>query len=816
MKSKATSSIYPFTLIPRTLILLNLILVVNFTRAAVTVTITSHTNTSCSGYSDGTATATASGGTAPYTYSWSPAGGSAAVGTSMAAGTYTCTVHDAIGLAGTATVIITSPVPLTGPPTVVNVSCYGGNNGTSHINATGGTAPYTYSWYGGGTITSGQGTSTISGLTQSWYVCSLSDSHGCSATCSTTVSQPSAALIASLTSTNETCYGGANATATATASGGTPGYTYSWVPSGATIASPTNLTAGTYTCNLTDYNGCLYSSTVTITQPFKITDTMASKTNVLCNGANTGMASVSIIYGTSPYTYSWMPGRTSDTLGNITAGTYTCHVTDNAGCTVAFTQTITQPPAIVPNPVVQNVSCNGFCDGKIKLLVTGGTTPYYYSWSNASQPVDSAFGLCQGSYTVAIIDSNGCNKSTPLNISQPAILAINHVSFGSGCGICNGQVTTSPTGGTAPYVYSWFPGSMTTPNLTALCGGIYSCTVTDSKGCAQQDSANISQPVSPVIKGTVTAQISGAVNSGWVYLVDYSVVHQRQMIVDSVALTAGGKYIFSNSIGGQFLVYAEANIGTYPNTLRTYSLQADKWTSAAIINAACAVTDTGVNINMYEILPTTGSGTLSGLVKQGPGYVARMIPGHPVILAPGDPVPGLDVNLEQHPGGIIVSHTTTGSLGGYTFANVPPGTYDIFVDIPGLGMTSAYTRTVSGSSTYTNLNYRVDSTHIYPDSVATGILDPLISHNQNSMSVSPNPFHEQLNIQYSIEEDGVVYLELFDMLGEKVAESVHQHLSTGTYTYSISKAECNLVPGVYFLKANIGTQQLIQKVINLR
>src|SRR6185312_10668048 len=129
------------------------------------------------------------------------------------------------------------------------------------------------------------------------------------------------------------CNGGNTGSATVTAAGGVPAYNYNWTPSGGTNATASNLTAGTYTCTVTDANGCSATSSITLTQPATLTANITATTHELCNGASTGSSTVTAGGGTVAYTYAWAPsGGTNATASNLSASTYTVTVTDANGC----------------------------------------------------------------------------------------------------------------------------------------------------------------------------------------------------------------------------------------------------------------------------------------------------------------------------------------------------------------------------------------------------------------------------------------------------------------------------------------------------
>jgi sugar lactone lactonase YvrE len=287
------------------------------------------TNVACNGGSNGSASVTVSNGTTPYTYSWS-GGGTNTTKTGLSAGTYTITVTDNVGVTGSATVSITQPSALNVTPTVTNnVSCNGGNNGSVSSTPSGGTSPYTYSWSGGGT------NSTKTGLSIGTYTISITDNNGCTATNTATISQPSTLIVTANVITNVSCYGESNGIISATPSGGTIPYTYSW-SGGGTNSTKTGLSIGTYTISITDNNGCTASSSATITQPAVLKDSLAS-IGYPHGYTGTGSASIGVRGGTPPYTYTWNPNVSSTaSAAGLTERNYTVTVNDKNACSFAI------------------------------------------------------------------------------------------------------------------------------------------------------------------------------------------------------------------------------------------------------------------------------------------------------------------------------------------------------------------------------------------------------------------------------------------------------------------------------------------------
>jgi len=467
--------------------------------SALVASASSQTNVSCNGGSNGSATVAVTGGAGGYTYSWSPSGGTAATATGLSAGIYTVTVTDANSCVTTQSFTITQPTALSASTSQTNVSCNGGSNGTATVVATGGVGSYTYSW-----APSGGTGATASGLVAGSYTVTITDANSCQITRTFTIIQPPVLVANASAQTNVSCNGGSNGSATVGVVGGTPGYTYSWAPSGGTAATASGLSAGTYTVTVTDANSCTSTQSFTISQPTALVASASSQTNVSCNGGSNGSATVTATGGAGGYTYSWAPsGGTAATATGLAAGTYTVTVTDANSCVTTQSFTITQPTALVASASAQtNVSCNGGFNGSATVAVTGGTGSYTYLWAPSGGTAATATGLVAGSYTVTVTDANGCMATQSFTITQPTVLvasasAQTNVSCNGGS---NGSATIAVTGGAGGYTYSWLPSGGTAATATGLAAGTYTVTVTDANGCTASQSFTITQPT--VLDGT--------------------------------------------------------------------------------------------------------------------------------------------------------------------------------------------------------------------------------------------------------------------------------------------------------------------------
>ncbi|MDQ1161099.1 aminopeptidase-like protein [Chryseobacterium sp. SORGH_AS 447] len=483
------------------------------TQPTALVAATSQTNIACNGGATGIAGITVSGGTAPYTYSWSPTGGTAAIATGLSAGTYTVTVTDANGCTLSRNFTITQPASaVSGTTVVTNVACNGASNGAINLTPTGGTAPYTFNWGGGVT------TEDRTGLAAGTYTVIITDANGCTATVNATVTQPASAVSGTTVVTNVACNGASNGAINLTPAGGTAPYTFNW-GGGVTTEDRTGLAAGTYTVVITDANGCTATVNATVTQPASAVSGTTVVTNVACNGASNGAINLTPAGGTAPYTFNWGGGVTTEDRTGLAAGTYTVLITDANGCTATVNATVTQPASAVSGTtVVTNVACNGASNGAINLTPAGGTAPYTFNWGGGVTTEDRT-GLAAGTYTVIITDANGCTATVNATVTQPAsAVSGTTVITNVACnGASNGAINLTPAGGTAPYTFNWGSG-VTTEDRTGLTAGTYTVIITDANGCTATVNATVTQPASAISGTTVVTNVAcngasnGAIN----------------------------------------------------------------------------------------------------------------------------------------------------------------------------------------------------------------------------------------------------------------------------------------------------------------
>ncbi len=564
----------------------------------------------CNGDCNATATATVNGGTAAFVFDWSP-GSPLGDGTSgissLCAGTYSLTVTDANFCTSSNSVTITQPPTLTIVSNAVNVTCFGLCNGSVAVIAGGGSPGYTYSWAPGG-----ETTSSITNQCAGSYTITVRDTKGCTISNVVTITQPTAFSANPSLINNVTCSGACDGSVTATPTGGTVPYTYSWFPGGQTTNLLSNQCAGTYTITVKDSNLCSSAVPITITQPALLSTSISSSTSS-CNICN-GTATASVAGGSGPYTYLWMPtGQTNQSANGLCPNvTYTITVTDKNNCTASSSVTILPTVNISITTSNTTLSCFGACDGSATASAAGGTLPYNYLWQPGNQTTQTVSNLCAGTYTINASDATGCFNTTTVTFTNPPVLNVTNSNTNASCGnVCDGTATVNPTGGTGAYTYLWMPTSQTIQTATALCVGNYTVTVTDVNGCTATSTIGITQPTTIVDNVTITKASCLTANGSI-----------------SVAPTGGGGgYLYLWSTGATTNSISSLFAGTY--TLTITDNASCSYTFNYILNNTNSPSLSMVHTNVSCNNACDGTATVTASAGAG-GYIYDWSPGAPI------------------------------------------------------------------------------------------------------------------------------------------------------------------------------------------
>ncbi len=421
---------------------------------------------------------------ANYTLTGLPANGATCTVTAMFSANPTCKL----------TQNFTAPLPVSlSFSAVTNLICFGSSSGSATVNALNGIAPYAYSWSPGG-----QTTQIATGLSAGTYTVMVTATGGCVAIDSVTIANFPQVLDSVTSITNIDCFGNNTGSASDSVLSGSPPYTYLWNPGGQTTSTATGLSEGTYTLTITDSVGCTLIDSVIITSPLALSHTITPVTNVTCFGFGDGTATINVSGGTPIYTYSWSNSQTSQNAIGLDTGTYTIVVTDLHLCSFTDSVTITSPlPLTHSFSGIANVDCFGNPTGAATVNVSGGTIPYSYSWNSIPvQTTLTADTLYAGTFTVTVLDSNGCSFADSVVITTPTGLGLFSPTISDVyCyGDSTGFATVTAFGGTPGYGYLWTPTSQTSSTATGLALGVYTVVITDTLGCLISTLVQITEP----------------------------------------------------------------------------------------------------------------------------------------------------------------------------------------------------------------------------------------------------------------------------------------------------------------------------------
>jgi hypothetical protein len=379
---------------------------------AQTLTVTISVTTQPCNTNNGEATATVTGGIPPYSVSWY--GGSGMTtgnpATNLAAGTYSVYASDNFGHYGYTSINI-GIIQMDSLQSVPDTCNHGVGSLTAFIS--GGTAPFTYAW-SNITNVSSSNTNTNSNLNgNNSYPIVITDAAGCVLSFNTDSSGQNfyvSNFSPVQTTTSSTACNCNDGTATVIPSNGTAPYSYLW---NTTPPQSTQTAIGLdalvyYNATVIDAAGCTASAWAYVNPGPAYIQSTATVNNTTCP-YTTGSIALNVSGGTPPYSYLWNPGQTTANISGLAAGTYTCQITDAAGCTVTRHKTVYLLSPINIGFTSQLPTCTN-ADGILVANASGGTPPYTYHWSD-NQTTQTAGGLAQGYYWVQVTDQNGCYQN---------------------------------------------------------------------------------------------------------------------------------------------------------------------------------------------------------------------------------------------------------------------------------------------------------------------------------------------------------------------------------------------------------------------
>jgi PKD repeat protein len=774
----------------------------NLTDAPVSANVTASQTTACVGSSI-TFNSNATNATG---YEWYTTGGTPATATTAnttvtysTPGTYTAYLVAAGACDGNYidSVQVTISSGFTVNPNITQPTC-AGNDGAISISVSGSAGPFNYSIDNG---TSFQPTNTFSGLSPGTYSIVVNAANGCSGTASATLNPSAVAPTVSTTTTSPGC-GVSDGSITASATGGATPYQYS-INGGAfgTNNVFTGLAAGSYTIMVEDNNGCQGTTSVSLSSAGGPV-VSATSTAVSCLNGNNGSVTISATGGTAPYSYS-IDGTnfvSTATFSNLTAGTYTVYVEDNASCTGSSSVTVSQPTTGVTHTAnVTNASC-GNSNGTISVTATGGATPYAYSLNGgAPQPSGNFTALAAGSYTVQVTDNNGCTSTLSNHtITGGTAMAANATSTNETCLDANGSITVTATGGTTPYQFSINGGStfQANGNFANLGAGSYNIVVQDGNGCSANTTAGITNT------GGFTLTITG----------NQTICFGNSATITSGGAGVGGSYSWDNGLGTgsthtvspsattSYTVIAQdaagcTETGTTTITVQTIPSVTVTPTSPTVCSgnsitltadgAQSYVWNTGASTPSITVTPTSQTTYTvigqNGSCSGSPVQTTVQVSTSPTVVAGSDVTSiavGGTVNFNNF-GSVATSYSWDFGDGQSSSQGIVSHTYNV----PGT-YTVVLTGTIGDCSETSTLTIQVGPLRVDQLSL------------ENSISVYPNPSNGQFTLKIDLIESQIINVELYNTIGQIITTRSVNHTTSSVLNFDIT----NEANGFYFIK----------------
>ncbi len=457
-------------------------------------------NLFCNKDNSGSINSSVTGGIAPFNFNLNPGNKNNTNGffNLLSANTYTLTAIDANSCSTTTIATITEPLPVVlSSLNIPTINCFGNFTNVS-ATASGGVGTLNY-FFNALSNTSGQFVNVAAGI----YTLTIKDAKNCKIDSILNIMQPNSLLVDTVSVKHINCNGLNNGIINVLAQGGNGGYSYQAGALSNTSGNFTNLTANTYTINVTDNKGCSKSITQTITEPLALVINNVTTTTVSCFNGNDGALNLSVLGGFPNYTYTLLPQNINSTVGNFTnlvSTTYTILAKDNNLCSVTTIINITQPNAILFSPpIVKNITCFGGSDGFVNTSANGGIGNLMYSIDNFATTNNSgAFNNLQAAtYTVYVKDSKNCSTSTLVTLSQSSPIKIDSIAniLPQCYGLPNGKIFLKASGGKGQLTIKFNNVSYINPiTLNNLKAGNYYFEFLDSLGCFKDTSIVLTEP----------------------------------------------------------------------------------------------------------------------------------------------------------------------------------------------------------------------------------------------------------------------------------------------------------------------------------
>ncbi len=631
-------------------------------------------------------------------------------------------------------------------------------------------------------------------------------------------------------------------------------FTYNW-NTGPGSDSLLNLSPGNYKVTITDSYGCSASAqAVVITSGTPVT--LQSHTAEASCGLSNGTIYVQTTTGSSPFNYQWNTGAATDTLANVSAGSYTITATGNDGCSASRTINLASAGAgVVLSYNSLNASC-GKNNGSISLTVDSGTAPFNYDW-NTGTGTTMLYDLGPGTYTVTVTGAANCSAVLSASIiSTGNSLSLQIDSANASCSANNGSITIIPTSGTAPFTFVWSTGG-TNDTLANLSPGTYAVTITDSTGCTASASTNIISTSNIALQWDSVNATCGESNGSIIITATsgtapFTYQWNTGYSSDTLLNIAAGLYIVTvtdfsgcsntasisiSTIGGPILqldsvtgacannngsISVTTTSGTAPFTYSwnngqsastathlsagTYTLTvSDQTGCVSTLSATVNAIDSNATITTPKTVFCAGD---SVIICASPGYTGyRWNTGQTGMCVPATE-PGLYVvtvslgancifvsnQIEME---VLGSPSISVSISGDTLVNYGSAGSQWYLNGTAIsGATdSAFIATQPG--VYTVVSTNDSGCTSLSNSFTVSLTDVAGVQQADGMRIYPDPVYDNLNISYILKETTNLHISICDVTGRQVKEVLNEKQAQGNYIQQVNTN--TLSSGVYIL-----------------
>ena len=448
----------------------------------------------CFGEQSGAIRVKAQGGKAPYNYKWSDNTLQGAEVDGLGSGIYSVTISDASGLSQVLEYELADPQKLEVVFLQEAPASSYARDGQAFADASGGTPPFTYLW------SDGTRNARAKKLLHGNHSVTVTDANGCTATAAGVISEDILPLEVSIELVRPlTCFEDRNGEIRVVMKGGKTPYNYKWSDNLLSSTDLSKLGVGTYTITVNDATGETKTAEIELTAPPPLSAQLRQEAPATANG-NDGRAIVEVSGGTPPYTYTWSNGSSSARVDDLSGGATSVTVSDANGCTAIAETDIREDilPLQAEIEAVTPLKCFGETNGELRVVLSGGKTPYRFVWDQPSLDGPEGKNLSAGTYKVTVSDASGLTRALEYRLKAPENLEVDILQEAPASANGNdGRAFANTKGGTPPYTYQWDNGTASA-RAENLDPGRHQVTVTDANGCSRVEEVQISENIMPL------------------------------------------------------------------------------------------------------------------------------------------------------------------------------------------------------------------------------------------------------------------------------------------------------------------------------